>query len=81
MDLYVTEGTDGEDLKLRFGGALLFVRWSEDGTQPIGHLETCYLVQSDDRVDVRSRLHALSLYEVKEHLDRLVDEHQSLPDW
>ncbi len=81
MDLYVAEHSDDGDLTRRFGGALIFVRWSNDGTQPVGHLETPYLCQADDRVDVRSHLHALSLQEVKEYLDQLVDEHRSLPDW
>jgi len=81
VDLYLTERTDDGDLNHRFGGALLFVRWSKDGTQPVGHLETPYLCQADDRHDVRSHLHSLSLHEVKEHLDLLVDKHRSLPDW
>ena len=81
VELYIAERSDDEELSHGFAGALLFVRWSEDGTQPVGHLETPYLFQSDDRLDVRSHLNALSLHEVKKHLERLVDERKSLPDW
>ena len=77
VDTYVTEGeVDG-----RFGGALLFVRWSADGTQPIGHLETEYLVIGDRRLEVTRQLHALTLFEIKDWLERAIEAAKRRPEW
>lgn len=78
VELYVTED-DGTPC--RYAGALLFVRWSHDGSQPVGHLETGYLAHSDSRADVKTSIGSLSLQEVKNHLDRLIREHHDGPDW
>jgi hypothetical protein len=56
----------------RLGGALLFVRWNPSGTEPDGHLETDWIVRGEDDADVRLRLGALSLYDVKALLDGLI---------
>jgi hypothetical protein len=75
------EGTDGRaysvalwlddtpDERGRFGGALLFVRWSPDGAEPDGHQETDWLVRGSTPDEARTRLGALSLYDVKALLD------------
>lgn len=64
---------DEPDDRGRIAGALLFIRWSPDGSAPDGHLETDWLVRGADADDARSRLGALSLYDVKALLDDLVD--------
>ena len=77
-EIYVTDDPgDGH----AFGAALLFVRWSDDGTTPVGHLETDYLARGDRRADVRAQLQRLTLHEVKAHLDRLIANREEPPDW
>ncbi|MES2124195.1 MAG: hypothetical protein V4503_05850 [Gemmatimonadota bacterium] len=63
---------DVPDDRGRFGGALLFVRWTPSGDAPSGHLESDYLVWGATPDDARERLGALSLYDVKAILDELV---------
>ena len=55
-----------------FAAALLFVQWSEGGDRPVGHLETDYLAFGATDKDAKAGVHALTLYEVKEHLERLI---------
>jgi len=62
---------DEPDARGRFGGALLFVRWTPSGDAPMGHLESDYLVWGETPDDARDRLGALSLYDVKATLDQL----------
>ncbi|MGH7582574.1 MAG: hypothetical protein ACREL5_05060 [Gemmatimonadales bacterium] len=63
---------DEPDDRGRFGGALLFVRWTNAGDTTDGHLETDYLVWGRTADEARERLGALSLYDVKAHLDELI---------
>jgi hypothetical protein len=63
---------DDPDARGRFGGALLFVRWTATGDAPDGHHESDYLVWGDTPDDATSRLGALSLYDVKAILDELI---------
>lgn len=56
----------------RYGAALLFVRWSAGGDRPMGHLESDYLAWGASPEEAEARLKALSLYDVKETLDRLI---------
>jgi hypothetical protein len=67
--IWVDETPDERD---RVPGALLFIRWSPDGSAPDGHLETDWLVRGSDADDVRARLGALSLYDVKAMLDERI---------
>jgi hypothetical protein len=69
------------DLDAPFAGALLFVRWSPEGDQPVGHLETEHLVTGRKRSDVKLQLGALTLHDVKNHLERLIATKQELSDW
>ncbi len=64
-----------------FAAALIFVRWSPDGTQPVGHLETDLLVHAAGRLEAKTAIHELTLHEVKEHLERLIEQQKELPDW
>lgn len=69
-------GEDG-----RFGAALLFVRWSESGERPVGHLETPYLVYGSTAEEARTEVRALTLHELKAQLDRAVAESGERPNW
>ena len=76
--LYVDEAPDEQG---RFGGALLFIRWSPSGDQPVGHLETDYLAFGLTPTEVDQSLRALTLYQVKEHLDAMIKRAAELPAW
>ena len=54
----------------RYGAALLFVRWGE--SSPVGHLETDYLAFGSTPDEALAPVLALTLEEVKAHLDNLV---------
>lgn len=78
VDLWVA---DAQDARGRFGAAILFVRWSEAGDAPVGHLETDYLAFGSSAVEAEAHLRELPLQELKDHLDRLVSEHTESGDW
>jgi len=79
-------GTDGQSYSVgtyvdgapdtlgRYGAALLFVRWSEAGDRPIGHLETDYLFRGATPADALAPLLALTLQDVKRHLDDCIQK-------
>ncbi len=65
--------TDAEpDGAGRVGAALVFVRWSPQGDQPVGHLESEYLAYGSSEKEARKRLHELSLQDVKQALERAI---------
>ncbi len=64
---------DAPDASGRYGAALLFVRWSPAGDRPVGHLETEYLAWGATAAAALAPLLSLSLGDVKQHLDRLID--------
>ncbi len=55
----------------RYGAALLFIRWGE-GERPVGHLETDYIGFGATPAEALAPVLALTLEEVKAHLDRCV---------
>jgi len=57
----------------RYGAALLFVAWAEGSDRPAGHLETEYLAFGPTPEGAVAPLLALSLQDVKTHLDRCID--------
>jgi hypothetical protein len=63
---------DDPDPTGRFGAALLFIRWSTSGERAVGHLETDYLAFGPTPEAAVAPLHALTLQDVKSHLDRCV---------
>ena len=69
------------DESKQFGAAVLFVRWSLDSAQPDGHLETAYLAHGETQAQARTAVEGLTLYELKEHLDRLIEDRKERPDW
>ena len=64
---------DAPDARGRYGAALLFVCWSAAGDRPVGHLETDYLSWGGTPAEALGPLLALSLAEVKSHLDRCIE--------
>jgi len=79
------EGTDGVsysveivtaltgDSERPWGAYLLFVQWTRVGaTTPSGHLETEFLAESDDEVEARALVGALSLSQVRSALHELI---------
>jgi hypothetical protein len=77
-DVYVD---DEPDTRGRYGGAILFVRWSPDGTRPTGHVETPYLGFGATPGEASAVVRALSLHEVKDHLDRAIRARREDPTW
>ena len=65
---------DAPDPQGRYGAALLFVRWSDAGDRPVGHLETEYLFQGATPADALTPLLALTLQDVKRQLDDCIEK-------
>ena len=63
---------DDPDATGRYGAALLFVRWAAGGERPDGHLESEYLAYAPTPEAALAPLLALTLLEVKQHLDRCI---------
>ena len=76
--VFVSEAPDATD---RYGAALLFVRWSEAGDVPHGHVAADYVAFGTSPADAERAAHALSLHDVKSHLDRAIHARQLEPDW
>ena len=64
---------DAPNAKGLYGAALLFVRWSDSGDRPVGHLETEYLAWGATPAEALAPVLALTLQEVKRQLDRCID--------
>jgi hypothetical protein len=56
----------------RIGGYLLFVRWGGAQPEVTGHLETPFLAWGNTAEEAVAAVGALSLLEVKRHLDALI---------
>lgn len=63
---------DTPDALGRYGAALLFLQWSTGADRPAGHLETDYLAFGPTPDEAEAPVLALTLAEVKAHLDRCV---------
>ena len=63
--------TDDTDAEGRIGAALVFVRWGE-AERPVGHLETDYLSFGATPDEALAPVLALTLEQVKAHLDECV---------
>lgn len=66
---FVDEAPDPQG---RYGAALLFVRWSDAGDRPVGHVETDYLAWGATPAEALAPLLALSLEAVKQQLDACI---------
>jgi hypothetical protein len=60
------------DERGRFGASLLFVRWSQAGDRPIGHVESTVLAWGHTPEEAEDRIKAISLYDVKAVLDEAI---------
>lgn len=69
VGLYIEEEPDERG---RFAASLVFVRWSEAGDRPVGHVESPVLAVAATPAEAEARLHALSLYDVKAALDEAI---------
>lgn len=56
----------------RYGASLLFVRWSNSGDRPVGHVETEILAWGPTGAEAEERVKGLSLYDVKAALDEAI---------
>ena len=72
---------DDPDAEGRYGGAVLFVRWSPDGDRPIGHLESPYVSFGASPDEATAGVQALRLHEVKEHLERAIRADRDREPW
>jgi hypothetical protein len=63
---------DEPDLRGLFGASLLFVRWSDGGERPAGHVETDALAWGRTREEATERAGAPSLYDVKAALEEAI---------
>jgi hypothetical protein len=68
---------DTPDAHGRYGAALLFIRWSEAGDRPVGHLETEYLAFGPTAAEALAPLLRLTLAEVKAYLDGCIHKAES----
>src|SRR5206468_683932 len=64
---------DVPNAKGHYGAARLFVRWSEGGDRPVGHLKTEYLAWGTTPAEALAPVPAPTLQEGKRHLDRSLD--------
>jgi hypothetical protein len=78
VDIWVDEFPQDEGF---FEAALLFVRWKADGSKPVGHLETPCLAHGRSPEEARAVLQAMTLHEVKQHLDRLIEVGGEFSSW
>ena len=60
------------DERGRFGASLLFVRWSQAGDRPVGHVESGVLAWGHSPGEAEERIKAISLYDVKAALDEAI---------
>ena len=72
---------DAPDAQGRYGAGVLFVRWTAAGDAPDGHVETEWLVFGASPAEAKRALHALTLHDLKDRLDRAVRVRQEEPDW
>ena len=63
---------ESPDAAGRYGAALLFIRWSDAGDRPVGHLETDYLAFGDSPAAALGPVLDLTLREIKDQLDRCI---------
>lgn len=69
VGIYVDDHPDADG---RYGAALIFVRWSPQGDQPVGHVESDYLCYGRSDTEAREHLLELSLHDAKAELERAI---------
>ena len=78
VDILVDEEPESDG---SYGAALLFVRWARDGAKPDGHVETDCLIRAGSADKVRAALKGVTLQQVKQHLDRMLEAQAERPNW
>ncbi len=76
--VYVDDIPDADG---RYGGAVLFVRWSPQGDRADGHVETPYLVFGATAEEAGAHVRALTLLEVKRQLDVAIATQGEASHW
>ncbi|CAN5909599.1 MAG: hypothetical protein H0W11_08655 [Gemmatimonadetes bacterium] len=71
-----TEPAEGAGAEARWAAYLVFLRWAENGTAVMGHLETGDLAEGRSEVEARRILESLPLSEVKTILDETIRHKQ-----
>ena len=69
-------GDDGS-----YGAAVLFVRWSEHGERPVGHVESPLVAFGTTPEEARDGVLSMSLHRLKNLLDDAVLASQERPAW
>ena len=72
---------DEPDANGEVGGRVLFVRWSDDGARPVGHVESPDVARASAPAEVRDAVLSLSLYRLKELLDAAIAAEAARPEW
>lgn len=71
VELYVEQVNDAGT---SWGAYLLFLRWRRLGASGVeGHLETDYIARADSHADARASIAALTLQQVREQLEALIE--------
>ncbi len=71
-----------EDAGGQWAAYLVFVRWAENGTAIMGHLETADLVEADSEAEARRGLENLPLSRVQAILNEtILHQQQREPQW
>lgn len=65
----------------RYGAAVVFVRWSDQGDRPVGHVETPYLAFGATPAEARAELLKLSLHDLKRLLDAAIARAERRGEW
>jgi hypothetical protein len=69
VDVFVDPAPDARG---RYGAALFFVRWSEGGERPDGHVETGYVAHGASPAQALDAARRLTLHQVKRLLDEAI---------
>jgi hypothetical protein len=78
VEIWVDEAPDEDGT---YGASLLFVRWAPAADRPEGHLETECLVRAQSATEARGALRDMTLHQIKDHLDRLIETGRGIPNW
>lgn len=72
---------DEADAGGRHGGAVLFVRWATEGDRPVGHLESPFVAFGATIEEAMAGVHALTLHDVKDLLERAIVADRGREPW
>ena len=73
-----SEAAEGDDCA--WVAYFVFLRWAENSTAIMGHLESEDLARGPSEATARESLGRMTLLEAKAVLDRLIDKRQSWPE-